>query len=126
MCAHTFLYMHTDIICLQLHILMEHHPDAVVPIYHLKAISIYYCKHFQHREHFKDNSTCNYFQMVNVNIIKVLLHRPGFMDTDTLNLIIEKCTFVNRQMHTCIWTHHPTDEPTGFFILLNCPGHRNF
>lgn len=108
-----------------LHTLMEHHPDAVVPIYHLKAISVYYCKHFQDREYFKDNSTSNYFQMVNVNIMKVLLHRLGFEDTDTLSLIIEKCTFVTK--HTCIWPHHhPTDEPTVSFILLNCPGHQNF
>lgn len=78
---------------------MEHHPDAVLPIYHLKAISVYYCKHFQHREYFKDNSTANYFQMVNVNIFKVLLYRLSFMDTDALSLNIGKCTFANRQKH---------------------------
>jgi len=106
---------------------VEHHPDAAVPIYHLKVISVYYCKHFQHREYFKDNSTANYFQMVNVNIFKVFLHRLGIMDEGALSLRTEKC--IDKQ--TFIWPHLPTDEPTdisraGSFILFKYPGHQNF
>lgn len=95
---HTYIYLslHTQI-CMPSCTQVEHHPDAVVPIYHLKAISVYYCKHFQHREYFKDNSTANCFQMVNVNIFKVLLHGLGFIDTDALSLNIDKCTFMHRQ-----------------------------
>lgn len=103
------MYLHTQI-CMPLCTEVEHHPDAVVPIYHLKAISVYYCKHFQHRDYVKDNSTANYFQMVNVNIFKVLLHRLGFMDTDALSLHMGKCTFMHGE--TLIWPHLLSDEPT--------------
>lgn len=103
---HAYLSPH---ICMPSRTLVELHSDAVVPVYHLKAISVYYCKHFQHREYFKDNSSANYFQMVNVNIFEVLLHRLGFMHASAPN--IGKCTFMHRQTDIHLaspphwWTH---------------------
>lgn len=91
---HACIFISTQI-CMPSCTQVEHHSDAVVPVYHLKAISVYYCKHFQHREYFKDNSSANYFQMVNVNISKVLLRRLGFMYASALN--IGKCIFMHRQ-----------------------------
>lgn len=108
-CTHTHISLHP-----QIHVplcsLVERHPDAVVPVCLLKAISVYYCKHFQHREYFKDNRAANYFQMVNINISTVVQHRLGCMDADALCLNIDKCIFIHKQ--TYIWFHLPTEKPT--------------
>lgn len=108
---------------------LVHHPHAVVPVFFLKAMSVYYCKHFQHREYFKDNSPANYFQMVNINIFTVVQHRLGCMDAHALSLNIDKCTFNHRQ--TYIWFHVPTEKPTDIsqgssFMIFKCTGHQNF
>lgn len=97
-CIHTHPYISLHP---QIHVpscsLVEHHPDAVVPACHLKAITVYYCKHFQHREYFKDNSPANCFQMVNINIFTVARHSLGCMDADALSLNEDKCTFIHRE-----------------------------
>lgn len=107
-CIHTHPYISLHP---QIHVpscsLVEHHPDAVVPVCLLKAIRVYYCKHFQHREYLKDNSPANYFQMVNVNIFTVVQHRLGWMDADALSLNIDKCIFIHRQtnIHMASFPH---------------------
>lgn len=107
--------------------LVEHHPDAVVPVFLLKAISVYYCKHF-HREYFKDNSPANYFQMVYINIFTVVRHRLQCMAADALSLDVDKCTFIHKQSY--IWLHVPTEKPTdisqgSFFMIFKCTAHWN-
>lgn len=134
MCTQTRIHTHP---CISLHprirvpscSLVEHHPDAVVPVLFLKAISVYYCKHFQYREYFKDNSPPNYFQMVNINIFTVVWHRLGCMAADAFSLNIDKCTFIHKQ--TYIWLHLPTEKPTdisqgSFFMIFKCTGHQSF